>query len=141
MTRDDGTVLVQAIGGVLLALLVAITCFDVGAIFNARTALHTAANDVALRAATAIDVEALYAAPIGATLALDPELATGRAMTAAMDVADPRLTDVRLDDVEVVGDAVRVVLSAAVPHPLGPIVGERTFRIRAAAAAGTPTRF
>lgn len=141
MKRDDGTVLVQAIGGVLLVLVVTMTCFDVGAIFNARTALHTAASDVALRAATAIDVDALYASPIGATLDLNPELATRKAMTAAMDVSDPRLTDVRLDDVDIAGDEVRVVLSAAVPHPLGPIVGDRTLRIRAAAAAGTPTRF
>ena len=141
MRRDDGTVLVQAIGGALLAVVISITFFDLGSIMLARTALLSAANDVALRAATSIDLDALYAAPVGSVIGLDANLASQRAAIAAAEIADPRLDDLRLDDVAVAGDAVRVVVSAAIPDPLGPITGERTMRIRAAAAASTPTRF
>ena len=141
MRRDDGTVLIQAIGGVLLALVVTVTMFDLGSLFMSRTALMSVANDVALQASTAVDIDALYAAPIGTELALDANLASQRAVVATANVSDTRLHDIRLDDVAVSGDAVRVVVSAAVPNPLGPITGNRTMRLRAAAAASTPTRF
>ena len=141
MSRDEGSVLIQAIGGVLLAVVITITMFDVGNIAIRRTALMTVANDVALKAATAIDVNALYNGSIGAELPLDPIVAVDRANLAVMQLQDPQLPDLRLDDVVVQGSAVRVVVSARVPAPLGTITGNRTIRMRAAAEVATPTRF
>ena len=139
MRRDDGSVLIQAVGGAVLALIVTITMFDLGNIAIHRTALMTVANDVALQAATAIDVEALYRGSLGSELALDPSAAMERARIAVEQTSDAQLQDLRLDEVVVTGSAVRVIVSARVPAPLGRITGERTIRMRAAAAAMTPT--
>ena len=87
----------------------------------------------------------------------EAELASGRnavelvvrgATFAAAGTAGQRCTTLRrvivhssrLDEVVVTGSAVRVIVSARVPAPLGRITGERTIRMRAAAAAMTPTR-
>lgn len=140
MRRDEGSVLVQAIGGALLALIVTVTMFDLGNIAIRRTALMTIATDVALQAATAIDIEALYRGSVGTELALDPIAAMDRANLAVMQADTSVLQDLRLDDVVVDGSAVRVVVSARVPAPLGRITGDRTMRMRATAAVTTPTR-
>lgn len=140
MRSDDGSVLIQAIGGALLAVVITVTMFDLGNIAIHRTALMTVANDVALQAATAIDVGALYRGSVGSELALDPIAAADKAALAVMQIHDTALPDLRLDDVVVNGSAVRVVVSARVPAPLGRITGERTMRMRAAAAVMTPTR-
>lgn len=141
MRRDDGTVLVQALGGALLAIVVTITFFDLGSLYVARTRLLTVANDVAIEAATAIDVEAIYASGVGEVLALDPSLASQRAAAAISNATDPRLRDLRLDRLDVHGGVVRVEVSAAVPNPLGPIAGQRSVRMRASASASTQVRF
>lgn len=138
--RDDGTVLVQAIAGVLLALVAAIALFDLGSLFIARTALMTVASDVALRAATAVDIDAIYANGVGEVLPLDPIVANERAVLTVMQITDPRLRDLRLDDVQVVGGDVRVVVSAVSPTPLYAPWRTASVRMRAAAAATVPTR-
>lgn len=140
MSREEGSVLIQAVGGALLAIVVSVTMFDLGNLAMQRTALMTIANDVAMQAATAIDVEALYRGTIESELALDPIAAMDRANLAVMQTSSTQLQDLRLDDVVVNGSAVRVVVSARVPSPLGRITGERTMRMRAAAAVTTPTR-
>ena len=141
MKRDDGTVLVQAIAGVLLALVTAVTVFDVGNLFLTRTAVMSAAHDVALHAATAIDIDALYEQGIGDTLPLDPALAAIRAQQAVGFIEHPRVRDLRLDDVVVDGSEVRIVVSAHMPSPLRFGSDRRGLRIRAAAAAAVPTRW
>lgn len=141
MRHDEGSVLIQAIGGVLLTIVVTVTLFDVGNIAMQRTALSTVATDVALQAATAIDVDALYRDGVGASLMLDPLLAQSRARLALRQFDTSQFAGLRLDDIVVDGGDVRVVVSAEVPAPLGPITGRRTMRMRAAAAVGTPTRF
>ena len=132
--------LVQAIAGVLLSLVVAIALFDLGSLFLARTALLTVANDAALQAATAVDIEAIYANGVGEVLPLDPIIANERAVLTVMQTTDPRLQDLRLDDVEVVGGDVRVVVSATSPAPLYAPWRNAVVRMRAAAAASVPTR-
>lgn len=141
MKRDEGTVLVMAIGGVLLAVIVTVTLFDLGGVYFRWTALMNAANDVALQASTAIDVDALYRGSIGSQLVLDPLVARQRAALAVSGNRDPHLPDLRLDEVVVDGSSVRVVVSVSIPPPLGRISGNRSMRMRASAAAMTPTRF
>lgn len=141
MNRDDGTVLVQAIGGLLLAALVSVAMLDLGSLHLTRTSLSTVAADAALAASTAIDVDALYEQGIGMTLPLDPILATDRALASVMFVSDPRLQDLRVDDVDVVDDAVRVQVSALVETPLRGFGADQYVRLHAAATASVPTRF
>ena len=141
MKRDDGTVLVQAIGGLLLAALVSVAMLDLGSLHLTRTALSTIATDAALAASTAIDVDAIYEQGVGATLPLDSELATNRALASVMFVSDPRLHDLRIDDVNVINDAVRVQVSALVESPLHGFGADAAVRLHAAATATVPTRF
>lgn len=138
--REDGTVLTLALGGVLLVLVVVLTLADASSLFMRRMALGTVADNAAIAAANAVDVEALYERGIGSTLALDPLTAAQLARASIAQASDPQLADVRLDDVRVDGDGVTVVVSAAVPTPLGPITGDRDVRIRASASAILPTR-
>lgn len=141
MRRDDGTVLVQAIAGVLLALITAVTVFDVGNLFLTRTAVMSAAHDVALHAATAIDIDALYELGIGDTLPLDPALAAIRAQQAVGFIEDPHVRDLRLEELVVDGSEVRIEVSAQMPSPLRFGSKREGLRIRAAAAAAVPTRW
>ena len=141
MSRDDGTVLVQALAGVLLALVVAVTVFDLGQLFLARTAVMTAASDVALQAASAIDIDALYRQGIGDTLPLDPVLARTRAQDAVARIGDPRVRDARLEELNVNDSEVRIVLSARVPTPVRFGADTSGTRIRAAASATVATRW
>ena len=140
MRRDDGSVLVYAIGGVLLVLAVTLVLADTSSLFMRRAALMAIADNAALAAASAIDVDAIYADGVGASLSLDPALATGLARNAVDASSDARLTDIRLDDIEVQGDVATVIVSARIPAPLSGITGSRTVRIRAAASASNPTR-
>ena len=141
MKRDDGTVLVQAIGGLLLAALVSVAMLDLGSLHLTRTALSTIATDAALAASTAIDVDALYEQGIGASLPLDPVLAMDRAQASVMFISDPRLHDLRIDDVDVIDDAVHVQVSALVETPLRGFGTDEYVRLHAAATATVPTRF
>lgn len=141
MRRDDGTVLVQAIGGVLLAAVVSVAMLDLGSLHLTRTALSVVATDAALAASTAIDVDALYEQGIGSTLPLDPLLASERAITSVRYASDPRLQDLRVDDVDVIGDAVRVDVSALVETPLHGFGAPQFVRLHATATATVPTRF
>lgn len=141
MRRDDGSVLIHAIGGVLLVLTVTLVLADTSSLFMRRTALMMIADDAAIAAAGAIDVEAIYEGGVGTSLPLDPALARALAQQAVDASSDSRLSDVRLDEVEVTGDIATVLVSARVPAPLSGITGDRTVRLRVAASAGTPTRF
>jgi hypothetical protein len=141
MRADHGTVMVYALGGVLLVLAVILVLADTSSLFMRQAALMMVADDAAIAAANAIDVEAIYAQGVGDVLRLDPELAHWFAAASVSATTDARLDDVQLDSVAVVGDAVEVVVSASVPLELGPIAGNRKLRIRARASATTPTRF
>lgn len=141
MKCDDGTVLVQAVGGLLLAALVSVAMLDLGTLHLTRTALSTIATDAALAASTAIDVDAIYEQGVGAALPLDPTLAANRALASVMFVSDSRLHDLRIDDVDVIGDAVRVQVSALVDAPLRGLAASDAVRLHAAATATVPTRF
>lgn len=141
MNRDDGTVLVQAIAGLLCAALCSVAMLDLGSLHLTRTALSTIATDAALAASTAIDVEAIYEQGVGDTLPIDPGLASQRALMSVMFVEHSRLQDVRVDDVTVVDDAVRVQVSARVASPLRGFGADHDIRMRAAATATVPTRF
>lgn len=141
LRRDEGTVLVYALGGVLLVLSVVLVLADTSSLFMRRAALMTVADDAAIAAANAIDVNAIYANGVGDSLGLDPALARAYAQAAVDGTQDARLSDVRLDAITVYAGAVEVRLSAAVPSPIGDIVGNRRLRIRASATAMTPTRF
>jgi len=57
---DRGTVMVLALGGMLLALTVALVLADASSLFMRRTALMAVADEAAIAAASAIDVAALY---------------------------------------------------------------------------------
>lgn len=140
MKRDDGTVLVQALGGMLLAVLVAMAMLDLGSLHLSRTALSTVAVDAALAASTAIDVDAIYEQGVTDVLPLDPVVAGERAIASVMFVSDPRLRDVRVDDVEVVRDVVLVTVSALVEAPLRGFGNGSAVRMHASATASVPTR-
>lgn len=141
LQRDEGTVLVYALGGVLLVLSVVLVLADTSSLFMRRAALMTVADDAAIAAANAIDVSAIYANGVGESLGLDPVLARAYAQAAVDGTQDARLNDVRLDAVTVYAGAVEVRVSAAVPSPIGGITGNRSLRIRASATASTPARF
>lgn len=141
LRRDEGTVLVYALGGVLLVLSVVLVLTDTSSLFMRRAALMTVADDAAIAAANAIDVNAIYANGVGDSLGLDPVLARDYAQVAVDGAQDARLTDVRLDAVMVFANAVEVRVSAAVPSPISGFTGDRSLRIRASATASTPTRF
>lgn len=138
---DQGTVMVYALGGVLLVLAVILVLADTSSLFMRQAALMMVADDAAIAAANATDIEALYSQGVGDALVLDPVLARELAAKSVADAQDARLEDVRLDAVTVSGDAVEVLVSAAVPSAIGGIVGNRKVRIRARASASTPTRF
>lgn len=133
--------LVYALGGVLLVLSVVLVLADTSSLFMRRAALMTVADDAAIAAANAIDVNAIYANGVSDSLGLDPALARAYAQAAVDGTQDARLTDVRLDAVMVFANAVEVRVSAAIPSPIGGITGNRSLRIRASATASTPTRF
>ena len=140
--RDEGgTVLTYAIGGVILVLSVVLVLADTSSLFMRRAALMTVADDAAIAAANAIDIDAIYAQGVGDALVLDPVLARAYAQAQIDGTHDARLRDVRLDDVTVSSNAVEVTVSAAVPSAIGAITGNRTVRIRARTSASTPTRF
>lgn len=141
IAADDGTVLGYAIAGVLLVVAVTLVLTDTSSLYMRRTALMMVADDAAIAAANAIDVDALYTQGIGASLTLDPLEGRALAQASVDSVQDARLRDVRLDAVSVTGSEVEVVVSAAVPSPVSGITGARTLRIRARASASTPTRF
>lgn len=138
---DDGTVLGYAIAGLLLVVAVALVLADTSSLFMRRTALMMVADDAAIAAANAIDIEAIYTQGVGATMALDPVAARALAQASVASSQDARLPDVRLDALTVTGSSVEVVVSAAVPAPIGGTTGDRALRIRARASASTPTRF
>ena len=138
---DHGTVMVYALGGVLLVLSVILVLSDTSSLFMQRAALMMVADDAAIAAANAIDVGAIYAQGVGDVLILDPVLAQEFAAQSVSGAQDARLEDIHLDAVTVSGDSVEVLVSAAVPSAIGGIVGNRTVRIRARANASTPTRF
>lgn len=133
--------MVLALAGVALVVAVTLVMFDVSSLFMRRTALMMVADDAAVAAANAIDVEAIYAGGVGATLPLDLTLARSLAQQSVQAVDDARLREVRLDAVTAVGDGVAVLVSAAVPAPLAGIAGSRELRIQVRASAATPTRF
>lgn len=139
--HDDGTVLVMAVGGVLLVLAVVLVLADASSLFMRRTALMTVADNAALAAANAIDVDAIYASGVGSQLQLDPAQARTFAQDAVASADDPRLQDVQLDSIDVAGSVATVVVSARVSAPLSDISGTRSLRLRARASASTPTRF
>lgn len=140
--RDDGTVLVLALASVLLALAVTLALADTSSLFMRRTALMTVADNAAIAAATAVDVESIYADGVGGTLGIDPSGAHLLAADAVAAVDDARLDDVRLDSVDVRDGIVSVIVSARVPRALsGLTVGDRAVRIRAQASASAPTRW
>ena len=133
--------MVLALAGVALVVAVTLVMSDVSSLFMRRTALMMVADDAALAGANAIDVGAIYANGVGATLPLDPVLAGELAQASVDAVVDARLRDVRLESVRIAGEGVEVVVSAAVPAPMSGVTGNRTMRIRVRASAATPTRF
>lgn len=137
---DRGTVLVFALGGMLLALAVALVLADTSSLFMRRTALMMVADEAAIAAASAVDVAAIYEQGVGDGLAIDPQLAVQRARASVASAQDDRLIDVRLDAVDVWDGVVEVRVSAAVPAPLGGVTGDRSMRIRARATASVPVR-
>lgn len=137
---DRGTVLVFALGGMLLALAVALVLADTSSLLMRRTALMMVADEAAIAAASAVDVAAIYEQGVGDGLAIDPQLAVQRARASVASAQDDRLIDVRLDAVDVWDGVVEVRVSAAVPAPLGGVTGDRSMRIRARATASTPVR-
>ncbi len=140
MTRDEGSVLIYALGGVLLVLAVVLVLADTSSLFMRRAALLTVADGAAVAAANAVDLPAIYETGVTDVLALDPDQARSLAQASVDAVDDARLADVRLDSVEVTQDGVTVLVSAAVPAPLSGITGSRAVRIRARASAALPTR-
>lgn len=144
MTRphaERGTVLVQAVGGVLLVLATVLVLTDVAGLHLRRTALARIADDAALAGTHAVDLDALYEQGVGQWLPLDPLAASTMARASVVGTRDPLLDEVRVDDVSCDGRTVRVELSAAVPAPIGAVIGDRTWRIRAVAEAAAPTRW
>jgi uncharacterized membrane protein len=140
MRRDQGSVMVYALGGVLLVLAVVLVLADTSSLFMRRAALLAIADNAAIAAANAVDVPSIYETGVTERLRLDPVEAQSLAQSVVGATQDARLADVLLDSVEVVADAVTVTLSAAVPAPLSGITGTRTLRIRAQASAAMPTR-
>lgn len=138
---DNGTVLTFALAGVLLVVAVALVFADTSSLFMRRSALLMVADDAAVAAANAVDVQAIYLGGVGDTLQLDPQEAVRLAQASIDAVQDARLRDVQLDEVQVSGDSVSVLVSAAIPSPIGVITGNRDLRIRARATASMPTRF
>lgn len=138
---EGGSVLILAIGGMLLVLFAILVLADASMLFLRRTALLSIAETSALRAATAIDVEALYNDPIGSDLTLDPTLAAALATEAVAENADPHLRDIRTESVRVTPPTVTVTLTAAADTPLSGLFPDGTRRITVAATARTPTRF
>lgn len=136
--RDGGTVLVLAIGGVLLVITVVIALSDAALLHVRRAALASVADDAAIAASQGIDIAALYRDGIGATLPLDPALASEYAHRSVAATDDPRLVDLRVDAVEVAGDTVRVVVSAGLPPQLAVLFPGS--RLRAMAEAASHTR-
>lgn len=126
-----------------VALVIAVTLVmsDVASLFMRRNALMMVADDAAIAAANAIDVDAIYTGGVDVMLRLDPIVAQQLAQASIAQLSDERLRDVRLDAVTVDRDTVEVVLSAAVPSPLSGITGNRSLRIYVRASAVTPTRF
>lgn len=141
ISDERGTVLVLAMAGVALVIAVALVMLDVSSLFMRRNALMMVADDAAIAAANAIDVDAIYAGGVGVMLRLDPIVARQLAQASIARLSDERLRDVRVDAVYVDQDTVEVVLSAAVPSPLSGITGNRSLRIHVRASAVTPTRF
>lgn len=141
LNSDHGTVLAFATAGVLLVVALVLVLADTSSLFMRRAALMMVADDAAIAAANAIDIDAIYTQGVGDVLALDPVRARALAQQSVEAAQDSRLSVVRLDAVEVSGDVVEVVVSAAVPSALGGITGERHVRIRVRAGASTPTRF
>lgn len=131
MKRDEGSVLLLAIGAVVVAALAALVIFDASSLYMRKTALLTHADNVAIAAAQAIDVDALYQGEFR----LDPASAVRVAHSAVAGTIDARLRDIRLEQIDVAATEVQVTLSAAVPAPLSRIAGVRTVRIRASARA------
>lgn len=135
---DRGTVLVLAIGAVLLVVAVVLALADVSLLHVRRAALAVVADEVAIAASQGIDITALYRDGVGAALPIDPALAADYAARSVAATDDPRLLDVRLDTVEVSGDIVRVVVSAALPGPMAGLFPGA--RLRATAEAASLTR-
>ncbi|MHB0928342.1 MAG: pilus assembly protein TadG-related protein [Candidatus Nanopelagicales bacterium] len=140
MRRDEGTVLITALGGVLLVLLVTLVLADTSNLFMRRSALLTVADTAALAAANAVDLAAVYSGGVDDVLRLDPQAARNLAQAAVDGVDDARLTDVRLEAVDVNLTTVEVTVSAAVPALISGFVTDDSLRIRASAAAAMPTR-
>ncbi len=121
--REDGTVLILAIGSTLLVLATVLALADASSLRMRRTLLAMVADDAAMAAARAGG---------------DPERAEAQARLAVAADADTRLTDVRVDAVAVGPDGVHVVLSAALPPPIGAVLVPAGVRLRAAADARPP---
>jgi uncharacterized membrane protein len=141
ISADQGTVLGYAIAGVLLVVAVALVLADTSSLYMRRTALMMVADDAAIAAANAIDLDAIYTQGVGDAMTLDPFEAHALAQESVDAVQDARLREVRLDAVSVSGSEVEVVVSAAVPSPISGITGDRNMRIRVRAWASTQTRF
>ena len=142
MKNDRGSVLIQALGGLLLVVLAALVATDVARLHLRHSALELIAQDAALAGAAAVDLDALYGGTgIPETLPLDPALADRMARASVLATNEPWVRDVVVEWVRSDGVVVSVGVSGSVPNPLAGIVGERAVRIRAEASAVAPTRW
>jgi Flp pilus assembly protein TadG len=82
--REEGSILILAIGFLVIAMLLVWAVLDASAVFLDRRDLADAADGAALDAAQEVDLDAIYAHGVGVDLPLDPT-AVDRELAAWVD--------------------------------------------------------
>lgn len=141
LRRDEGSVLLLAVGAVLLALAVVVALTDTSSLYMRRSALAQVADEAALAGATEADVDRLYAEGVGEVLPLAAGAACATAAAHLHRAESTMLRDIALEACAVDGARLQLVVSAARPDLLSPLPAVGGGRIRVVARAVAPTRW
>jgi hypothetical protein len=132
MKRDEGSVLVLAIGFMVLVILTATTAVDIASMWVTRSALDAMSDGAALAGAQAIDVSRVYAVGVGDRLRIDPAGARSR-VHAYVAAARLQAPDVSIVAIEVRDTSVKVTLKAPSRLPFGYLLAGESTLVRSAA--------
>lgn len=113
LRRDDGSVLVLALGFIVICVIAVAVVADASTVFLARRSLQARADSAALAGAQAIDLEAYYSQGASARITLDPS----RVRAAVERHVRRAPGDGRLIGVSLRGDQVVVSMSDRVRPP------------------------
>ena len=128
---DEGSILLLGLGFLGVCLLALAVVTDAASLFLQRTTLQSRADAAALAGATGIDLDAYYARGATTATTLVPAVAVQRVRSAIEEAnVDDPIAGMRLEQVVVVDDVVRVELAAPGRLGLLTLIDSPVIRVR-----------